>query len=348
MSLRPRFLLLGFNVVVAALAFACTAPDEATDSSNDALNGSLANATTCAIRSAYAAAPLSAFKHVTKAELPAAIPTSNPTSIAKLDVPEVGPVFIVEEGSSIFAYDAGGARLGRAAVSGSSMTWFQPNETPASCGGSSADAGTSGADGGTVVPEGGTSGSDGGAAAATCLSTTPIDATQYEYRSPGAVTAGRCTSAEAAAISTYYKQHSTDADFSIASWKASTSAACGACAFGAAANPTWAPIMEGVDGELQVNRGGCIEQVSQSAACGRAYQQFQDCTLDACLTACTTQEEFTRCRADTTVLATSCKGAYDQLLSVCGSTNIGTYETKCKGTTYTFEGPIKVACVTGQ
>ena len=31
--------------------------------------------------------------------------------------------------------------------------------------------------------------------------------------------------------------------------------------------------------------------------------------------------------------------------ATAGTTKIGQYETACKGTSYTFEGPIKVACI---
>ena len=102
---------------------------------------------------------------------------------------------------------------------------------------------------------------------------------------------------------------------------------------------------DGGNESFNVNRGGCIELASGNEACGRAYQQFQDCTIDACLKDCQTQAEFTKCRQDATVLTTSCKSAFDSLKSTCGESNIGAYEQKCKGTTYTFEGPIKRACL---
>jgi hypothetical protein len=182
--------------------------------------------------------------------------------------------------------------------------------------------------------------------AATCLSKDPIDATQYEYVK--ANTAQRaCTARELADFSAYYRAHATDNDLTTG-WAASVSPGCAACIFTDVTNgpaTTWGPVLI-KDGQLQdVNRGGCIEIVSGSEACGRAYQQFQDCSVDACLKNCTTQAEFTKCRQDATVLTTSCKNALDSVKTACDESKIGQYETACKGTTYTFEGPIKRACV---
>jgi hypothetical protein len=332
--------LLLVSAAIAAFAIACStsASDDAA-SSNDALSGSLASAKACAVRDAYAAAELSAFKSAAKTELPG-VQQSGSSSLSKFDVKDVGNVFVVEDGATMSFYDANGTLLAKASTAAAELSWTQPNNTPLSCAAPSAP----GVDGGPSTP-----GFDSGAPAPTsCLATDPIDATQFTYNPPTPAAAGKCTSQELSTISSYYTQHAAEQPFNLDGWKASVSAGCSSCAFGDVNAATWAPILLGSDGQLDVISGGCIGTVSHNADCGRAYQQYQDCTLTACLAKCTTQEDFSACRADQAVLTTSCKKAVDDVLTVCGQDKLGEYQTACQGTTYTFEGPIKVMCVTGQ
>lgn len=202
--------------------------------------------------------------------------------------------------------------------------------------------------GGTVVD----AGNDNSRATATCLNKNPIDATAFPYKKAAPKSPHACTVKELTEIGAYYKAHAADDDL-VTTWPSSVSPACAQCVFTsdqtAAPATSWGPIVVGDDETgsptFSVNRGGCIEQVSGSEACGRSYQQFQDCTIQACLVDCKTQSDFTQCRQDATVLTTSCKDAFASVKRDCGETKIGTYETACKGTTYTFEGPIKVACI---
>jgi hypothetical protein len=201
---------------------------------------------------------------------------------------------------------------------------------------------------------------DGGGTATTksCLSTDPIDQTKYEYIPAITPVKGACTDTDTAAFSAFYKAHGADASFKVTDWMATVSQGCSSCIFttepgdGGAA-PEWGPIVvkpnaQGVLSIDTVNRGGCIEVVSGSASCGRAYQQYQDCTLDACLKNCKSQADFNACRQDANVLTTSCKDAFTAVKTVCGSqTVIQGYEAQCKGPTYTFEGPIKIMCQVG-
>ncbi len=176
---------------------------------------------------------------------------------------------------------------------------------------------------------------------------TPIDATQFPYNKAKAKAPGACTAADLAAFSAYYKAHSADTGVDATAWGTSVSAACSSCIFtDASVNPSadWGPVVV-TDGQLKtVNTGGCVELVSGKPDCGRAYQQYGDCTLEACLEKCTTQSDFAACRQDAAVLTGACKGAIDAVTSACGA-SVASYETACRGTTYTFEGPIKVACI---
>lgn len=347
MSLRHRFLLsLASTSAVAALAFGCTAPSDGTGSSANDISGSLSNAKACAVQDGYEAAPLSAFQNVTKADLPTSITASNPTSVARFTVAGVGQVWVVEENNLISFYDASGAAVARAAEQGStSLTWYQPNNQPTVCHGASSSS-SGGVDGGPILGDDDDDNNADASAPVSCLSTAPIDQSQFPYNGARAATAGACTMTELVNLSAYYKQHAAE-DLTLTQWKSAVSASCGSCAFGDLNDAQWKPII-GVDDKFQsVNTGGCIEQVTGSQACGKAYQQYGDCTLQACLVSCTTQTEFTRCRQDQAVLSTSCKGAYEALTAACGGSSLSAAQTACRGTTYSFEGPIKVACVIG-
>lgn len=318
------------------MAFACVAADGdgGSASSDDAVTASKREATTCAIRHAFEGASFIDFSPVDESGLGWDAGTS---TMAMLEVPGIGRVFFATYEDEMTAFDEHGVRLARATRSGTMLTWSSPSGALARCDDGDAAAPSS-ADGGGDDDD-----------PATCLSTTPIDATKYAYKSPAPAAAGRCTTTELLAIEDYLRAHSQDPDFSMAGWKAVVSTTCSSCAFASASDPTWAPIVEVAEADwmFEVLRGGCIEQVSHDPACGRAYHQLEKCTLDACLAKCKTQDEFARCRQDVTVLTTSCRAASEQARALCGKYEIGDYEKKCKGTTYTFDGPIKIACVTG-
>jgi hypothetical protein len=180
-----------------------------------------------------------------------------------------------------------------------------------------------------------------------CLSKDPIDATKFAYtkarRSPGA-----CTTKEQADLSAFFKETSdADKEVLISEWSKVVSDKCAKCVFSDGTGTEWTPIISSDDKLGNVNRGGCIEVLSGKETCGRAYQQVTECRLEACLKKCKTQDEFTACLGEATEIFTGpCKTSFDALQKECGS-SLGTYENGCQGTAWTFEGPIKVQCVTG-
>lgn len=333
-----RSLLFFSAAAIASFAIACSASSsDGASSSDEALSGSLSSAKACAVRDAYAAAELSAFKSAAKTEL-AGVQQSSSSSLSKFDVPNVGTVFVSEDGRIMSFYDVNGQLLAKADTirgdaGGDELYWSQASGSPVKC-----DQ--------QQNPPPPPQNEAGSPAALTCLDTTPIDPSQFQYNPPVPAAANKCTTQELSAISSFYQAHAQDADL-VTEWPKSVSAGCASCAFGDTNNAQWSPIMTSFDGTIDVDRGGCIGTVAKNEACGRAYQQFQDCTLQACLSKCTTQEEFTACRSDQTVLTTACNGAYNNVTMSCGD-KLGDYENACKGTTYTFEGPLKVMCVTGQ
>lgn len=184
-----------------------------------------------------------------------------------------------------------------------------------------------------------------------CMAEGPIDATKFPYKKAG-VTKDACTPAEADEIASYFAARADHAeDIEVSEWQKEVSPECAACVFSDGSGATWTPILSKNDRLDTVDRGGCIEAVSGSEDCGRAYQQVNECRLAACLPAdqggvgrCAVQGEFEACLGDGDAIFTGpCKDAYEAMVSTCGE-HLGEYEDACAGQTYTFEGPIKVMC----
>jgi len=73
------------------------------------------------------------------------------------------------------------------------------------------------------------------------------------------------------------------------------SATCSSCIFTDANAGTWGPIPL-VDGDAEtVNVGACWGLVSGDASCGKAAQNEQDCTYEAC-TDCSDTASFEQCQ----------------------------------------------------
>lgn len=182
---------------------------------------------------------------------------------------------------------------------------------------------------------------------ASCLSTDPIDATRFSY-AKALTSRGACTDDELQKLSAFFKaKTSANEDVLASEWSKEVSDDCAKCAFGAEDAAEWSPILIKDDKLENVNRGGCVELLSGKEACGQAYQQVTQCRLEACLVKCETQDEFTACLQDAEGIFTGpCKESYDRMDKECGS-NLGAYEQACRGAEWTFEGPIKVQCITG-
>jgi len=181
-----------------------------------------------------------------------------------------------------------------------------------------------------------------------CLAKEPIDATRFAY-SPAKRAAGSCTSQELQALAAFFNKKATNAeDVSIAAWSKEVSETCARCVFSDKSAAEWGPVLTSGDALSNVNRGGCIEIASGKRACGQAYQRVADCRIEACSASCTTAEEFAACLADVeSIFLGPCKGAYDTLETECGRDTLAGYEDACKGSSFTFEGPVRAQCVTG-
>ena len=189
----------------------------------------------------------------------------------------------------------------------------------------------------------------------TCMADASIDATKFAYKKPG-VTKGACTAKEADDIVAFFTAKADkDEDIKVSEWETSVSEACAKCVFSDGTGETWTPIISKDDRIETVDRGGCIEAAGGNEACGKAYQQVNECRLVACLPTsqggrgtCTTQGDFEDCLADSQgIFRGPCKDAFDAMTKSCGD-DLDTYEDACGGKTYTFEGPIKVMCGGGE
>ncbi|MBX3263197.1 MAG: hypothetical protein KIS78_10050 [Labilithrix sp.] len=181
-----------------------------------------------------------------------------------------------------------------------------------------------------------------------CMETRAIDMTRFPYaRAKRAANA--CTTQELDEISAFFRTKAQNAqDIVISDWAKSVSEGCAACVFSDGTGAEWTPILTKGDKLDDVNRGGCIEIASGKEACGRSYQHVAECRLEACSNTCDTAEGFTACLQDVQgIFSGPCKGAYDALERDCGTNELPTYEAACKGTAFTFEGPIRVQCING-
>jgi hypothetical protein len=237
-------------------------------------------------------------------------------------------------GSSSGGSSSGGSSSGGSSSGGSSSGG-------SSSGGSS--SGASGSSSGSVIVD---AGQDAKPPPNSCLDTTPINATLYPY-AKAVKSAGACTQTELNALSGYLDNLQTD--LVMADWKATVSTKCATCVFTDTGATSWGPIITKAGAFEDLNRGGCIEIKSGNQACGKAYQQVTNCRLDACYSMCQTDQELDDCLSDGGAIFGAggpCQAAYDNVITACGA-DLGDYENACMGTNYTFEGPVKAQCITG-
>ena len=157
-----------------------------------------------------------------------------------------------------------------------------------------------------------------------CPTTSPIDYSNLPY-SPPAVLPGACTRAEVDNLIAFIEKENDPRD-----WKASIgSPSCRSCVFGLYTATTWAPILEDGGGNpLALNVGGCIAIRSGIPACGKAYQQWYDCRLEACID-CGDDRDYARCLSSADKGA--CAKAYANVPSSCGGQGaVSSAESACE------------------
>lgn len=174
-----------------------------------------------------------------------------------------------------------------------------------------------------------------------CPNPDEIDATALPYQPPR-VLPGSCSAADLNAFVTYVDGHDDPS-----TWKTSiANLTCRACVFGPESGGTWAPLLEDAAGAMsRLNVGGCIAIASGVDACGKSYQQWRDCYLEAC-SDCPDGDSNAFSKCVTSANKTACKKALDAVVPACGSVDVAAdAETACDGDKYVFEGPFRAHCI---
>jgi hypothetical protein len=176
----------------------------------------------------------------------------------------------------------------------------------------------------------------------TCPTTEVIDATTFPWKPP-TLAPGSCTEAELDAFVAFVEKTDDPQKWKDGTW--TTNPACRDCVF-AKETTTWAPLILNASGQLaELNVGGCIAIASGKEACGKAYQQWRTCYLEAC-TDCPDGDSNAFSKCVTAANKKACKKAFDDVVPSCGDVDTAANaETACDGEKYVFEGPIRAQCI---
>ncbi len=177
-----------------------------------------------------------------------------------------------------------------------------------------------------------------------CPTTDVIDATTFPWKPPYKKP-GSCTSAELDAFVAFVDKTDDPQKWKDGNWTAN--AACRDCVF-AKETTEWPPMILNNSGQLAaLNVGGCIAIASGKEACGKAYQQWRSCYLEACGD-CPDGDQNAFSKCVTAANKKACKKAFDDVVgaSGCGDAQTaGDAETACEGKKYVFEGGITAQCI---
>ena len=103
----------------------------------------------------------------------------------------------------------------------------------------------------------------------------------------------------------------------------------------------WAPIVVDGDEVTTINVGGCVDVVSGSAKCGKAFQQWDECVASVC-EGCTNADDASLCNR--VAENTACRQATEVVYIACGP-NTSSYVNAClKSGQPEIYGPIVKLC----
>ncbi len=213
--------------------------------------------------------------------------------------------------TKLFALASVSALTGLLAATGAAGCTTETNETTPK-----EDAGTSDANKPPVLAS-----DDGGDQL--CYKDDPYDATTIPYEK-ARVLLGSCGANLPNVLDLLFANSQLTADELHDGLADQISQACADCAVAADGGDSWAPVVwDGV--QLIQNLGGCLEVVSGSEDCGRAYTQWNGC-LDTVCGKCSTQTEATACLQN--AQSTACSDATQALTTACGN-NVNSYINAC-------------------
>jgi len=234
----------------------------------------------------------------------------------------------------VFALVSVSALTGALAASGAAgCTTATSETTPAQ------DAGTPDATKGPAVAPS----ADGDAPL--CYTEDPVDLTQFPYEK-ARVQPGKCSANVGKVVDAFAN---ANPDFTAAELMDELvneeSQECADCVFAQDDGESWGPIVLVGNRVKAVNFGGCIEVVSGSEECGKAYQQWNMCLTQVCQN-CRTNDERSECSQG--AQATACKDATVALTNACGE-NFDSYRAACFRPGHAdIAGPIVKLCGTSR
>jgi hypothetical protein len=206
-------------------------------------------------------------------------------------------------------------------------------------------------------------GDDGGKSG--CPPTTPIDAASLPWEDPAAPNLNQCTEANIKAMADAIKAGSVKTDDDLKAAIGGAAGTCSKCVFTDATKAPWGPLPEVNDPKagnqaVTVNVGGCYALGLKNNACGKALQNLEDCKFTACfddacpanptstqLQNCFTAAEKGACKAIAASIQTACAGIQQAQLDAVAADCEPDSRPDGSKTEYTFEGPVRVQCITG-
>ncbi len=173
-----------------------------------------------------------------------------------------------------------------------------------------------------------------------CYKDDPFDATAVPYKK-ARVIPGACSENVTKVLDPFFSSKDVNLDQVQRALQTKESMDCSNCVFGSDGD-SWGPFAISGD-RLIINIGGCIEVVSGSEACGRAFHQLDGCLSSVCK-GCTSED---RSLCQQHVEGTACNDASQALVTACGGqVNLSSYIRECiKSVKYDIYGPILKLCV---
>jgi len=172
-----------------------------------------------------------------------------------------------------------------------------------------------------------------------CYKSDPYDATTIPYKKARFLP-GSCSAKIKTVLTTLFNETPQMTPDVLHDGLASQeSQACADCAVAPDDGDSWAPVVwDGV--QLIQNVGGCLEVLTKSEDCGRAYTQWNGC-INAVCGRCSTEAEARACVQN--VQSTACSDATDALITACGK-DVNSYINACAppGVPGAFEAIIKL------
>jgi len=216
---------------------------------------------------------------------------------------------------TLFALASVSALTGLLAATGAAGCTTETNETTPTQGAGTTDA---------KKPPRLASDDDGNQGEQLCYKTDPYDATTIPYKK-ARVLPGSCSASLPTVLNVIWSSNPLLSPDELHDELAiQESQACADCAVAPDDGDSWAPVVW--DGIRPIeNLGGCMEVLSRSEDCGRAYTQWNGCINTVCAN-CSSEAEAAECSQS--AQSAACSAATQSLVTACGN-NVNSYISAC-------------------